>query len=122
MDVPILVVEDDDDIRRSLVDLIEDEAFQVRAAANGREALTLLRSGLRPSLILLDLMMPVMDGWEFAEAVADDLRMAEIPIYVMTAMSSIEIAPRRTVGVLPKPLDIVYLLSIIRRHAVPRQS
>ena len=67
---PILIVEDDADVRDTMVQVLESEGFSVRATRDGREALDALRAGLRPRLILLDLMMPVMNGWQFREQMA----------------------------------------------------
>src|SRR5579862_4602951 len=61
----ILIVDDDPDIRDSLKEVLEDEGYEVNGVANGREALDYLRKSPRPCVILLDLMMPVMDGWQF---------------------------------------------------------
>ena len=70
----LLLVEDDYDIRAMLVMLLDMEGYHVVRATNGREALTLLEEGLRPHLILLDLMMPVMNGWQFREETLNPLR------------------------------------------------
>ena len=62
---PILIVDDDKDVRIALAELLEGEGYTVAGAHNGQEALQLMRGGLHPAVILLDLMMPVMDGWDF---------------------------------------------------------
>ena len=62
---PVLIVEDDEDLREMMAQLLTLEGFQTAAVANGREALDYLRATAKPNVILLDLMMPVMDGWEF---------------------------------------------------------
>src|ERR1700733_13792148 len=81
----VLVVDDDHDIRGTLSQVLEDEGYSTAAASDGREALRLLRAGLRPCIIFLDLSMPGMDGWDFrADQMADpDLR--TIPVVVITA-------------------------------------
>src|SRR5207248_404280 len=66
----VLVVEDDTDLRQTLASILELEGYRVRAAKDGREALAMLRGGYRPSLLLVDLIMPVMDGWELCDALA----------------------------------------------------
>ena len=76
----ILVVDDDPDIRDSLREVLEDEGYGTSCVANGREALDFLRSGKRPCVILLDLMMPVMDGWQFLEEQKRDPALAAIPV------------------------------------------
>jgi CheY-like chemotaxis protein len=80
----VLVVEDDDDLRDSLVELVAGEGFQVESAKSGLEALDKLRWGLRPSLILLDLRMDVMTGWEFRNEQKRDPELAGIPVIAMT--------------------------------------
>jgi CheY-like chemotaxis protein len=80
-----MIVDDDDDIRETLCDLLEAEGHIVLAAANGREALDLLAGGARPCLILLDLMMPVMDGFAFRAAQQQDETIASIPVVAVTA-------------------------------------
>ena len=79
-----MVVDDDEEAAAGLVEALEHAQFQVRAAVNGRAALDALQSGPRPSLILLDLHMPVMNGWEFARLAAADPNLAEIPICMVS--------------------------------------
>jgi two-component system response regulator CpxR len=116
----MLVVDDDEDIRLSLADLLEESGFQVSLAANGREALARLRTQAAPSLILLDMMMPVMDGWELMEELQIDERLARIPIVVFSACrkpapAAMAIVPR---AVLSKPLSMSQLLAAIERSLV----
>lgn len=82
---PILVVEDDSDIRETLQQVLELEGYRVATAANGHEGLAALETGERPSLILLDLMMPVMSGAEMLDHLRTDERLADIPVVVVTA-------------------------------------
>ncbi|HXJ23917.1 MAG TPA: response regulator [Polyangia bacterium] len=81
----ILLVDDDPDLRQCLVDILEDEGFVTQTAGTGREALALLQSPHLPSLILLDLMMPELNGWQFYERQQSDPRLAPIPVLVVTA-------------------------------------
>src|SRR4051794_28574938 len=81
----ILVVDDDPDLRDTLGQILEDEGYSVAAASNGREALAYLRERPAPSLILLDLMMPVMDGWQFRSEQRLDSVLAKIPVLVISA-------------------------------------
>src|SRR5262245_36830107 len=67
----VLVVEDDDGIRESIVEILRDEGYLVHEASNGREALEQLKDGQRPCVVLLDLMMPVMSGWQFLQEIQD---------------------------------------------------
>ncbi len=82
----LLLVDDDERVREALVALLEAQGYPVVGAANGREALDVLRvRGLRPGLILLDLMMPVMDGWQFRAAQLADAELATVPVVVFSA-------------------------------------
>jgi len=84
-ELDVLVVEDDADLGQSIATVLELEGYRARLAADGREALTLLDTGYRPSLLLVDLIMPVMDGWELCDALAGDERYDEIPVILMSA-------------------------------------
>jgi YesN/AraC family two-component response regulator len=81
----ILIVEDDFDIREALTQILEEEGYTVRSAANGREALDVAAKDPPPNLILLDLMMPVMNGFEVLQAMRDDPGSAGVPVIVLTA-------------------------------------
>ena len=81
----ILVVEDDADVREAIVSGLEHAGFEVVAAADGKMALDLLRHGIVPRAIILDLMMPVMDGWEFRRHQLADPTLAAIPVIVLSA-------------------------------------
>ena len=109
---PVLVVEDDVAIRESVCQILQDEGFPVVAASNGKDALAQLRKlSPQPRLILLDLMMPVMNGWEFYELVSRDKTISSIPIVVMSAQDTEEYAgPLR---LLRKPLHLDQLLSMV---------
>ena len=83
--ITVLVVDDDAPLMEGLLELLEEEGCTVVSAPNGREALDRLREGLRPDVILLDLVMPVMNGWEFRrEQLAND-NLKSIPVVVLTA-------------------------------------
>ena len=81
----VLVVDDDLEIRDALTDILEDEQYSVTVAANGREALDLIENGSTPDVILLDVMMPVMDGWHFLSARLAHPRLVEVPIIIISA-------------------------------------
>src|SRR5687768_5509935 len=83
---PVVVVEDDEEIRDSMRDALEIEGYAVSTYSNGKEALDGLRKLGIPCLILLDLMMPVMNGWEFLQAMKAE-RFAEVPVYVVSAIA-----------------------------------
>jgi CheY-like chemotaxis protein len=112
----ILVVEDDHAIRESIAELLADEGYTVACAANGAEALDLLLADTRPNLILLDLMMPVMDGWAFRSAQKKDPRLAGIPVLVLSAgygRDSMTLAGLGVDGFLAKPFDREALVSSV---------
>lgn len=113
----VMVVEDDADVRLTMTEALEDEGYAVEAAANGREALDILEGGARPDVILLDLMMPVMDGWEFRAAQRRVSELAAIPVIVLTAYAPTGDALRRLEGttLLGKPLRLGDLLSALER-------
>jgi CheY-like chemotaxis protein len=113
----LLVVDDDDDIRESLSDLLQTEGYEVATARQGLDALTQLRKGLLPSLILLDLMMPQMNGWEFLEARSADAALAGLPVVVLSADTKPLATDAAVCGRLAKPFKIAELLAIVERCA-----
>ncbi|HEY3352798.1 MAG TPA: response regulator [Polyangia bacterium] len=112
----VLVVDDEDDIREVLRLALEAEGYRVETAAHGREALARLAAGARPCLILLDLMMPVMDGFEFLAARARDPVAAAIPVLVVSAFADRAAAVTGVAGILKKPVDLDVLLAQVARH------
>lgn len=115
----ILVVEDDADLRESLSQALRDHGFSVTAAANGREALDRLGGGLRPSVILLDLMMPVVSGWQLRDALLEDPELAAIPQLIVSAY--VDEKERAVLGLPPddcirKPFQLGVLIETIERH------
>jgi len=110
----LLVVEDDDMIREALTDLLRDEGAVVTPAENGREALQQLRSAHVADVILLDLMMPVMDGWEFRVEQRADPQLAPIPLIAMSADMSAKARAIAADAYLRKPLDFSELVGRIR--------
>jgi CheY-like chemotaxis protein len=103
----VLVVDDDDGIREAIVDLLSDEGFEVVGASNGVEALNFLADCPRkPSLILLDLMMPMLDGWTFCKVRQGVSMLMEIPVIAISAapMNGPQ-GPLRVDATLPKPFD-----------------
>lgn len=107
----VLLVEDDEDIRTATADVLIEEGYTVRLAANGDEALRWLRSGLRPCVILLDLMMPVMDGLTFLK-VSRAQGFGEIPVVVVSASMQLPAG----VEVCPKPANLSTLFGHVSRH------
>lgn len=117
----ILVVDDDPDLRGAIADVLAEEGYEVHCAGHGGEALAQLRTdGARPpSLILLDLMMPEVSGWDFLALQQKDASLAAIPVVLMSASSK---APAKgevpgTVDAIKKPFKVEQLLDVVARHA-----
>jgi CheY-like chemotaxis protein len=117
---PVLVVDDDPDIRETLRFVLEDAGYPVYTAENGKEALAILSSeNPLPGLILLDLMMPVMSGEEMLKALKAVKALAQIPVTIVTA-SGAPMPPLAT-GLLKKPVDLDVLLRLVDKScAEPR--
>ena len=108
----ILIVEDDADSRRALTNALEDEGYTIAARENGSEALEYLRESPRPHLIVLDLVMPGMDGWEFRHLQSQDARLASIPVIGVSAVGKlvdVDVSLR-------KPVDYDELLAAVARY------
>ena len=115
----VLVVEDDADIRQALVEILEDQGFRPVGIGDGAAALEYLSGASElPCLILLDLMMPVMDGAAFREAQRKDPRIASIPVVVLSAYRDLErhVDGLDPVSVLKKPPSVRELVSVLRAH------
>jgi CheY-like chemotaxis protein len=109
----ILIVEDEHDVRVVLREILEGAGWRVTTAANGRDALALLRGGeLRPSIMLVDLWMPIMDGAQLLEALRADPALATIPVGLETAHDETELPPGLAF-VLLKPIDAERLLAAV---------
>jgi CheY-like chemotaxis protein len=109
-----MVVEDDQAIREAIGDVLENEGYEVVLAENGQRALEVLVGMARPCLLLVDLIMPKMNGWELLRALAQHDRLATIPVVVMSAMSQ---SPHLTEqSIVKKPIDLAILLEIVREH------
>ncbi|NOJ80876.1 response regulator [Myxococcus xanthus] len=117
----VLVVDDDPDILEALSEILEAEGFEIRRARNGKEALDRLEPE-PPNLILLDLMMPVMDGWEFAQRMRQKPpEVARIPLIVLSADRNVgsKASDIGAVGHLAKPFELNDLLDMVRRSLNP---
>jgi CheY-like chemotaxis protein len=110
----VLIVDDDPDLLDVTSFVIENEGMLVETARNGEEALALLGTGRLPALVLLDLMMPVMNGWEFLAAVASDPLLRGIPVVVLTAAEHAQVPG--ALEVLSKPMDLKELLRVVERY------
>ena len=117
-EVSVLIIDDDEFIRQTLVDILQDRGYSVATANHGLEALERLKF-LRPHVILLDIHMPVMTGEEFRAAQRLDPSLAMIPTIVMTAADRASEAAARLAadGSLPKPIKLRTLLSLVSRYS-----
>ena len=116
----VLIIDDDLPVIRGMSELLEGEGYEVAVALDGLGALDQLRRGLRPYAIVLDLMMPVMDGWDFRHEQMKDAELSEIPVIVITAAGFSEPSVRAQLGevqFLPKPPSPARLLAALRRCA-----
>jgi CheY-like chemotaxis protein len=115
---PILIVDDDADVRDAMEYLLRSEGYSTVTAADGDDALTKLRAGLEPCLILLDLMMPWKDGFQFRREQLRDPRLSAIPVVVLSGRHQPEIdAPLlNAAAYLQKPVDPETLLPVIAQH------
>jgi CheY-like chemotaxis protein len=116
----VLIVDDDDDVRETLRACLEEEGFVVRTARNGVEALAQLGDGAPPGLILLDLMMPEMNGWEVLERLRSDQARASIPVAVMSGSHRGDVQAANYV--VPKPFDLGAMVELVREHCNARAS
>jgi CheY-like chemotaxis protein len=114
----VLVVEDDPELLLGLSEVLESEGYGVTCARHGLEALGRLRAGTRPSVILLDLMMPIMNGWQFRYEQRQDSDLAKIPVVVVSAKSdSREHALwLEADGYISKPIDLNLLFSTLSHY------
>ena len=114
----VLIVDDDLPVIRGMSELLEGEGYDVAVALDGLGALDQLRRGLRPYAIVLDLMMPVMDGWDFRHEQMKNADLREIPVIVITAAGFSETSVKAQLGevqFLPKPASPARLLAALRR-------
>jgi CheY-like chemotaxis protein len=109
----ILIVEDDRHELRALSEFLERKGYSVIEAQNGWEALDDLRNGAAVSLVLLDLSMPVMDGWEFLKRQNDDPAIADIPVVALTASPRVPDGPKI---ILRKPIRLDALVAVVNRY------
>jgi CheY-like chemotaxis protein len=114
----ILVVDDHADVREGMQHMLETEGYAVQAASNGREALALLFGGLRPCVIVMDLAMPVMNGFEFRQEQLKHSDIAAIPFIAYSAVVNVQQNAQhlRATAYLEKPIEFQHVLSIIRQH------
>jgi len=111
----ILVIDDNPEIREAVLDALKWQGYDILTAANGLEGLARLADSPRPGLILLDLMMPVMDGWQFIEALNQNVELSKIPVVIMTAFSD-RIGSIGARGVIKKPIDLADLMRVAEEY------
>jgi CheY-like chemotaxis protein len=112
----VLVVDDDSAIRRMIVAALRREGYSFLEAANGRDALDLMHEE-HPDVVVLDLMMPILSGWDVLRERAHDAAMRKIPVIIVSANRDPEIATAVNAGIcafLPKPFDIAALSALVR--------
>jgi DNA-binding response OmpR family regulator len=112
----VLIVEDDPDLRQMLTQILTLEGFDTDDVPNGAEALRRLRSGPAPGVILLDLMMPVMDGWTFRSQQLQDAAIADIPVIVLSAAPRERLTGLNAAASLTKPYDLWEMLALVEQH------
>jgi CheY-like chemotaxis protein len=112
----ILVVDDDADIREVLREVLMESGHEVMTASNGLEALQILRDGWSPCMVLLDLMMPVMDGYLFLEARKNDPILLSIPITVITAGRQVDVTRLEDATLVSKPIRLPALMALIEKN------
>lgn len=121
---PVLVVDDDPAIRGWLKEMLEEELYQVAVAGNGRDALNYVAQHTAPCLILLDLMMPIMNGYEFLAEQRTHPQLSEVPVVVLSAFAPPD-DPATTLGILdylPKPVNVHRLLTLLARYCESPQQ
>lgn len=121
----ILIIDDERELRDALADALVEHGLRVATAENGREGLTYLRESPPPRLILLDLLMPVMNGWQFCEAKNADPRLKKIPVVALSAAARKDPSSPYYVPVdevLAKPVMLEALLEAVNRFAPLRRK
>jgi len=111
--VSVLVVDDESDIREAVAEVLADEGYVVHGAGDGAEALRKARA-VHPDIVLLDLMMPGMNGWEFRAAQKGDPELSDIPVVVLSALG--RVAGMDAAGFIQKPFDLDELLDAVREY------
>ena len=116
--LPLMIIDDDDDLRTALVLIMEAQGYEVTAYGNARTALGALQSGPVPFLILLDLMMAGMSGWEFREAQLGNPRLTSIPVVILTAATTLSDGAHTLsdVEILEKPFELDTLVALVSRY------
>lgn len=120
----VLVVDDDPNIRRMIIAALKRDGYTFREAPNGRDALDLMRAE-HPDVVVLDLMMPVMSGWDVLRERMSDPELRRIPVIIVSANRDPEVAHAVSQGIcafLPKPFDIGALSALVRSGITPTRA
>jgi CheY-like chemotaxis protein len=117
----VLLIDDDEDLHDSIADLLRQRGYAVATAEDGREALAIMARTRMPCIVLLDLVMPGMDGWKFLAVVQGDPALATIPVVIASAHAATH-APTGIAGFLHKPFDLAELLRVVAEHCGPAAS
>lgn len=112
----ILVVDDEPSLVEAMCSVLEDEGYSVTTARDGREALRAMHDGLRPCLAILDLMMPVMSGWELRAAMLADPHLVDIPVAIVSAFARGELNALDPATVLQKPFQLSEIVDLADRY------
>lgn len=113
----VMIVEDDEDIRNDLAEILKDEGHRVVTVPNGLEAMKYLQAATPPCIIILDLMMPIMDGWQLRLEMLKSTFLAKIPLVVLSGAGDLqrEAAALGAVGYINKPFKLDVLLNLVRQ-------
>ena len=117
----ILIIEDNEEIRQTLEEVLRGEGYQAFGVSNGKEALRVLKAMPGPALILLDMMMPTMNGWEFLEVKKSNWQIADLPVVVLSALDAPNALtknskPLAAKGYIRKPIDLDVLMEAIQLY------
>jgi CheY-like chemotaxis protein len=120
--VDVLVVDDDEDVRMAIAEFLDEEGYAVAVADNGQEALDLLRGGLRPRLLMTDLRMPIMDGWQLLAIRPAHHALADVPVLVVTGEAERPLFRHGICAVVEKPVDVERVLALVEETLAPTHS
>jgi len=109
----VLIIEDDVELRSMMDAILANDGFEPLTASNGRDALQALQGGADPQVIILDLMMPVMDGWQFRRALRHYPRLWGIPTVIVSALSNPNVSELQPAAVLCKPVNVDELMHVV---------
>ena len=118
----VLVVDDDPLIRDTMSEILEESGYLVSTAAHGGEALHVLKREPKPDAIILDLMMPIMDGWQFLDAKARDAAISHVPVLIHTAYTAYHDGQNRhsdVLAVFRKPGDFARMIGVLNENWPP---